>query len=139
MFPLPFILTGMTLSDFPKVLHKFLPRIEPMGKTLVIIALLILVWLNAQGIPFRFSPNRQKEYRYFFKLAGKDPVIIETFKNDPKRQTVADQLLIVCEDPECKPLGHSLWEVAGFGRAEIAGEWQVSVVKVYKLVRYEGK
>lgn len=170
MFPLPFILTGMTLLDFPKVLHKFLPRIEPMGKTLVIIALLILVWLNAQGIPFRFSPNRQKDqvkqisefvlsktenkpfnfalitlgnsdhgYRYFFKLAGKDPVIIETFKNDPKRQTVADQLLIVCEDPECKPLGHSLWEVAGFGRAEIAGEWQVSVVKVYKLVRYEGK
>lgn len=162
MFPVPFILIGMTLTDFPKTLR--------MGKALAMITLVILIWLNLQGIPFRSPPNRQKDqvkqisefvlsktdakpfnfalitlgnsdhaYRYFFKLVGRDPLIIKNYQNDPERKTVTDQLLIVCEDSRCKPLGHPLWEVAGFGRAEIVGEWQVSVVKVYKLVHYKGK
>jgi len=58
---------------------------------------------------------------------------------DPQRKSVTDQLFVVCEDPNCQPLGASLWEVAGFGRAEIADEWPVSVLKVYKLVHYPGK
>lgn len=169
MFPLPFLLVGVAFSKVFRGQHE-LKRIEHTGKTLALAFFLVIVWLNFQGIPFRFTPNRQKDqvrqisefvlskadekpfnfalitlknsdhgYRYFFKLAGKDPVIIETFRNDPERKTVTNQLLIVCEDPDCKPLGHPLWEVAGFGRAEITGEWQVSVVKVYKLVHYKGK
>jgi len=39
----------------------------------------------------------------------------------------------------CEPLGNSLWEVAGFGRAEIDQKWDVSVVQIYKLVQYKGK
>ena len=52
---------------------------------------------------------------------------------------MTDQLIIICESAECKPLGHPLWEIAGFGRAEIAGEWQVSFVKIMKLVHYKGE
>ena len=135
---------------------------------LVIFALLTLI--NLQGIPFRFSANRQLAqveeiskfvvdktdnkpfnfalitggnsdhgYRYFFTLWDKSPIVIENPKQDPQRKSVTDQLLIVCEDIACKPLGNSLWEVAGFGRAEIIDEWDVSVIKVYKLIHYKGK
>jgi hypothetical protein len=128
----------------------------------------VLVWINLQGIPFRFSANRQLAqveeiskfvinktddkpfnfalitggnsdhgYRYFFTLWDKSPVIIENPKEDTQRETITDQLLVVCEDIACKPLGNSLWEVAGFGRAEIVNEWDVSVVKVYKLKHYK--
>ena len=45
--------------------------------------------------------------------------------------------MIVCEEKIGQPLGHPLWEIAGFGRAEIANEWQVGVVQVFKLVHYK--
>jgi hypothetical protein len=57
---------------------------------------------------------------------------------DPKRGTVTDQLMVVCEDVTCSPLGYSLFEVAGFGRAEIAGVWDGPHVKVFRLVHYKG-
>lgn len=133
-----------------------------------IVAFIVLVFLNLSGVPFRYPANKQMAqmeeisrfvfqksegkpfnfalitggnsdhaYRYFFKLWKKDPITIQNTQIDPKRKTVTDQLLIVCET-QCAPLGHPLWEVAGFGRAEIAGAWDVSVVKVYKLVHYKG-
>jgi hypothetical protein len=92
--------------------------------------------------PFNFAlialGNSDHGYRYFFTLWGKSPITIENPRKDPERKTVAEQLLIVCETLSCQPLGNSLWEVAGFGRAEIIGEWNVSVVKVYKLKHYTG-
>ncbi|MBI2442488.1 MAG: glycosyltransferase family 39 protein [Candidatus Levybacteria bacterium] len=98
---------------------------------------------KAGGKPFNFAlltkGNSDHAYRYFFELAGRPPVTIENETIDPMRKTVTDQLLIICEDTSCKPLGNSLWEVAGFGRAEIVDEWRVSVVKVYKLSRYTGE
>ena len=93
------------------------------------------------GLPFNFAiltkGNSDHAYRYFFSIKKRDPVTIENAINDPQRKTVTDQLFIVCEDITCKPLGNPLFEVAGFGRAEIAGEWNTSVVKVYKLVPYK--
>ncbi len=127
-----------------------------------------LMFVNIQGYPFQFTPNRQKDqvkkishfvmskaedkpynfalltlgnsdhaYRYFMEIAKKPPVKLEPLEKDPERKSITDQLLIVCEDSNCQPLGNGLWEVAGFGRAEIAGEWNVSVVKIYKLVHYK--
>lgn len=141
-------------------------RIRWIGKVLAVCIFLLLVWINLQGIPFRSLPNRQlaqveeisrfvvdktdekpfnfalitggnsdHAYRYFFTIWNREPVIIENPEKDPKRETATDQLLVVCE-ASCHPLGHSLWEIAGFGRAEIENEWDVSVVKVYKLVQY---
>jgi hypothetical protein len=93
--------------------------------------------------PFNFAlitgGNSDYAYRYFFTIWGHPPVTIEDPQHDPKRTTVKDQLFVVCESLPCEPLGNSLWEIAGFGRAEIAGKWDVSVVQVYKLVHYKGK
>lgn len=93
--------------------------------------------------PFNFAlitgGNSDHAYRYFFTLWGKPPVAVQNPSQDPKRKTATDQLWVICETLPCAPLGHSLWEIAGFGRAEIAGEWNVSVVKVYKLIHYKGK
>jgi len=93
--------------------------------------------------PFNFAlitgGNSDHAYRYFFKVWGKDPIVIENEKIDSQRATVTDQLLIVCESADCRPLGNPLWEIAGFGRAEIVGEWDISVVKVFKLEHYAGE
>lgn len=160
MFPLPFLLVGAALSS---LWRTTLLRVVAIG------AFVFLVWMNGQGIPFRFTPNRQKDqvktiadfvltktngkpfnfalvtggnsdhaYRYFFTLAKRYPVTILNPQVDPKRESVTDQLFVVCEMVPCAPLGNPLWEVAGFGRAEVVGRWHVSVVEVYKLVHYKG-
>ncbi len=162
LFPIPFLLISYFLS--------FLWRRKSILQYIPILIFLLLVSLNLSGIPFQFTPNRQKDqvrqiaefvlsktnekpynfalitggnsdhgYRYFFKLENRDPVVIQNSQIDPERKTVTDQLLIVCEDSACQPLGNSLWEVAGFGRAEIIDRWDVSVVQVYKLTHYKGK
>jgi len=96
---------------------------------------------KTEGKPFNFAlltlGNSDHGYRYFFDLHDRNPVTIKNEAVDPERTSITDQLLIVCEDPNCQPLGHSLWEVAGFGRAEIEDVWEVSVVKVYKLRHYQ--
>ncbi|MEK7186015.1 MAG: glycosyltransferase family 39 protein, partial [Patescibacteria group bacterium] len=158
MFTLPFILTAFALN--------FIGSKNNALKIICILVYLSLVAVNLTGIPFRYSPNRQMNqmrtvaefvldkaegkpfnfalitggnsdhaYRYFFTLEGKPPVTIENTVVDPERSTVKDQLLVVCETA-CQPLGNSLWEVAGFGRAEIVDEWEVIVAKVYKLTQY---
>jgi 4-amino-4-deoxy-L-arabinose transferase-like glycosyltransferase len=90
--------------------------------------------------PFNFAllskGNSDHAYRYYLEVLGHKPVTIENTQIDPQRKSVTDQLLIVCEDVTCQPLGNSLWEVAGFGRAAIVKSWDVSVVKVYKLTHY---
>lgn len=96
---------------------------------------------KTNGEPFNFAlvtqGNSDHGYRYFFNINGRDPVTIENLQLDPERNSVTDQLLIVCEFTDCQPLGYSLWEVAGFGRAEIENSWDVSVVKVFKLRKFE--
>ena len=162
MFPLPFILSALTVT--------FLSKKIPRGTFFAGILTVIIFLVNIRGLPFRYEPNRQLDqvrrisefvyektegrpfnfalitggnsdhaYRYFFTVWGHSPVTIDEPNKDPERKTVTDQLLVVCESLPCKPLGDSLWEVAGFGRAEMAGEWDVSVVKVFKLEHYKDK
>lgn len=96
---------------------------------------------KTDGKPFNFAlltkGNSDHAYRYFFSINKRDPVTLENMLTDPERKTVTGQLLIICEDLNCRPLGHPQFEVAGYGQAEIVGEWNVSVVKVYKLVPYK--
>jgi len=97
---------------------------------------------KTDGKPYNFAlisgGNSDHAYRYFFEKWGNAPVTIENEAVDPERDTVTDQLIVICESSECKPLGNSLWEVAGFGRAEIIGHWQESFVTIYKLGHYQG-
>ena len=161
MFPLPFILIA-SLIVF--IYEKF----KIFGKVLAITIFIFLFVINIQGLPFRYEPNRQLNqmrtiasfvmtktdakpfnfalisggnsdyaYRYFFTTWNHAPI---TITHNPKDGSITDQLFVVCESPlPCQPLGNSLWEIASFGRAEIAGHWKVSVVEVYKLVHYKGK
>lgn len=159
MFPLPFILVAYALN--------YIGSKNRVLKIISILVFSSLVVVNLSGIPFRYLPNRQMNqmktvaefvldktedkpfnfalisggnsdhaYRYFFTLEGKPPVTIENKVVDPDRDTVTDQLLVVCES-SCEPRGNSLWEVAGFGRAEIEEEWEVIVAKVYKLGHFK--
>ena len=98
---------------------------------------------HAGGKPYNFAliskGNSDHAYRYYLDILGHPPVLLENTINDPQRKTATGQLLVVCEDVSCEPLGNSLFDVAGFGRAEIVGEWDVSVVKVYRLIPYVEK
>jgi hypothetical protein len=53
--------------------------------------------------------------------------------------SVTGQLFVICDFPDCHPLGYSLFEVAGFGRAEINDMWHLEEVDVYKLTHYKGE
>ena len=132
------IFTGLVVLNLTGVPFRYPPnqqlaQVEKISR---------FVFDKTNGKPFNFAlitgGNSDHGYRYFFKLWGKDPITIENEMNDPKRNTVTDQLLVVCEKIPCAPLGDPLWEVAGFGRGEIIGKWNVSVVEVYKLSHYKG-
>ena len=101
-----------------------------------------LIFDQAGGQPVNFAlitgHNSDHAYRYFLEIWGNPPITVENFANDPERKTVTDQLFVVCEILPCSPLGHPLWEIAGFGRAEIEQDWLVSVVRVYKLKHWQG-
>jgi len=161
MFPLPFLLVGVFLSSLYKtrigkilaisifvslvwINFKGIPfQFAPNRQLAQVEEISKFVIDKTDNRPFNFAlitgGNSDHAYRYFFTLWEKEPVVIENPQKDPKRKTVADQLLVVCETSTCAPLGNSLWEIAGFGRAEIINEWSVSVVKVYKLRHYKGK
>ncbi|MBI4097849.1 MAG: glycosyltransferase family 39 protein [Candidatus Levybacteria bacterium] len=161
LFPLPFLLVGLLFSETAVILKryggifvfglvailvlinlKFSPITAPGNNQVIQIkSISDFVLSKTNGAPFNFAlitgGNSDHAYRYFFKLAERDPVTILNSDIDPKRDSVTSQLMVVCETAPCKPLGNSLWEIAGFGRAEIAGQWDVSVLKVYKLIHYE--
>jgi 4-amino-4-deoxy-L-arabinose transferase-like glycosyltransferase len=97
---------------------------------------------DANGKPFNFALiagyNSDYVYRYFFEIWGNPPVTILNNVLDPDRKTVTDQLIVICEENPCQPIGHPLWEIAGFGQAEIANIKDVPFVKIYRLVHYKG-
>jgi 4-amino-4-deoxy-L-arabinose transferase-like glycosyltransferase len=160
MFPLPFILIGNLLSKLndsgiqvlkPISIAIFVGlflfnlsgapfRYEPNRQKEQVKKISEFVISKAENKPFNFAlitpGNSDHAYRYYFEVLGHPDVRMENPTFDPQRKTVTDQLLIVCENVECKPLGHPLFEISNFGRAEIVGEWQVSVVKVFKLIHY---
>jgi len=91
----------------------------------------------AEGKPYNFaliSPgNSDHAYRYFLQVSSNPPLTLE--------QEVTEQLIIICEQPKetCEPRGHPLWEIAGFGRKEIAEvqESQLGGISVLKTIHHE--
>lgn len=161
MFPLPFLIIGFFLKNLwqkriGKLFAIFIllimiwlnnltpPFKQPMNSQLQQAKTISKFVIDkTEGKPFNFAlitgGNSDHAYRYFFTVWKKEPTIIQNVLIDPKRATVTDQLIVVCEIvPNCHPLGNSLWEIAGFGRAEIMDSWDISVVKVYKLIHYKG-
>lgn len=166
MFTLPFLLVGNFLSFLTSLkkmkllgavvslsIFGFLVvynlsgnpfRYEPNRQLNQAKTIAEFVLSKTDGKPFNFAlitkSNSDYAYRYFFDAEGNKPVDLKNLRDDPERKSATGQLLVICENigEDCHPLGHPLWEVSGFGRAEITGEWNVSVVKVYRLVHYTG-
>lgn len=162
LYPLPFFLVGNLLYTFfsknfwtkPLAIVIFswlvyvnllgIPfRYEPNRQLQQVETIARFVDSKTEGKPFNFAlitgGNSDHAYRYFFTLWHHEPIAIQNTIVDPKRKSVTDQLLVVCESIPCYPLGHPLFEIAGFGRAEIVGHWNVLVVEVYKLIHYRGQ
>lgn len=154
LFPLPFILMGITgamMFQYKKVrrvvvliifaliaLNLYNQKIWGQGSNLInqtknVSQKIIEV---ADGKPFNFAliadGNSDHAYRYFLEVSEHRPKLLE--------EEVTQQLIVVCEDLDlpCKPLGHPLWEVAGFGRAEVIKEASVHPgIKVVGLRHHE--
>lgn len=93
--------------------------------------------------PFNFalvtSTNSDYAYRYFFDLGGNLPKEILNDVIDPKRESVTDKLIVLCEPlaPCVDPRGHPLWEIAAFGRAEIVHKEEHGVYTIYEMKHAE--
>ncbi len=89
------------------------------------------------GNPFNFAliskSNSDQAYRYFLEIKNHKPIQLE--------EKITDQLLVLCESSSCAPLGNPLWEIAGFGRGEIVGEWDLPKYgfKVFRLAHWSGE
>ncbi len=154
MFPAPFIALAATAS---LIWHNKFARTLPVVLTIAAIIYFVangffrsppnrlidqtshvadVVIEKAQGQPFNFAlitdSNSDHAYRYFLDVKGHKPVELET--------QVQDQLMVVCESRKCAPLGHPIWEIAGFGRGEIVGEWNLPniPIKVFRLTHWPG-
>lgn len=164
VFPLPFLLIGNLLSGVAQFKKK---KLWYAVSVILFIGLFLInlkdqpfqyggnrqkdqakqiaefVISKTDNKPYNFAliskGNSDHEYRYFLEILHHKPVTIENMLNDPQRKSVTGQLLIVCEDITCQPLGYPLFDVASFGRAEIVNSWNVSVVKVYKLKHFVEK
>ncbi|MBI4039701.1 glycosyltransferase family 39 protein [Candidatus Daviesbacteria bacterium] len=77
--------------------------------------------------------NYDAAYQYYLELAGHQPVAIDA---QDTKNSITDQLIVVCEDPICQPVGHPKFEIAGFGWSKIDKEWQVMGTKLFKLGHY---
>lgn len=158
-YPVPFLLVGIAMYLFLKK-----GRIRKSITVLVVLLMIIgtavksplaiepnnllrntreisqFIYDKTRGKPYNFAlialGNSDHAYRYFLEVWKNPPVIILNPVIDPLRKSVTDDLYVICEEKVCQPLGHSLWEIAGFGRAEIAGEWKVSTARVFHLVHF---
>jgi 4-amino-4-deoxy-L-arabinose transferase-like glycosyltransferase len=160
MFPAPFLLVSFFLDRLYKTSFKLIAvfifllilvlnlmgvpfQYLPNRQLMQVKNISYFVLDKTGGKPFNFAlitgGNSDYAYRYFFVLRGQEPIAIQNPQIDPARKSVTEELLIVCESLPCRPLGNSLWEIAGFGRAQIDGQWNVSVVQIYKLSHYRGK
>ena len=154
IFPAPFFLLGLTFQELWE--NKYF-RIIP-----IIYTATALIWFLNHSF-YKSSPNKLIEqtkdianqtiqksgnqsynfamisdhnsdhaYRYFLEASDNPPTQLETL--------VTDQLLILCESKTCSPLGNPLWEIAGFGRGEIAGEWKLEKYgfTIFRLIHWPG-
>ena len=161
LFPLPFLLIGNFIARVSMLKSKKLSY----GMFVSAIMSLTLVLYNIFGLPLSSPNSQKEQtkkiasfvlsktankpynfalitpgnsdhaYRYYFEVLGHNPTGIEIEAVDPQRKTVTDQLMVICEGKECNPLGHPLYEIAGFGPAKVAGKWTVVNVEVFRLIR----
>lgn len=144
--------------------HTKIVVFEVLARLIFISGIFGLIWINLSNSPLKYPPNRQLQrtedvarkimqeagrdklnlaviaernyedaYKYFLQLWGAKVIDIDPQKY---KETVADQLYVVCEMPKekCDPTHNSKAQVASFGWSKIENSWEVSGVVLYKLV-----
>lgn len=154
MFPAPFLLVGLL---FYLMSQKFLLKLLSFLVTIMLLGFFIthefyrfpsnrlinqtenvadFVIEKTDGQAYNFGlisdHNSDHAYRYFLEIKNRKPKELE--------EIITDQLLVVCESKKCAPLGNPSWEIAAFGRAEIAGEWELPNIgiHVFRLTHWSG-
>lgn len=154
MFPAPFLVLGLV---FYQLWQKNLLKSVVIIVFLLLLAVFLkngfyksppnklidqtaqiadLVLEKADNKPYNFAliseSNSDHAYRYFLEVRECPPTSLET--------EITNQLLVVCESKKCEPLGHPNWEIAGFGRAQIEGEWNLEKfgIKIFRLTHWPG-
>lgn len=98
-----------------------------LGKTQEITKLIIK---EAGNEPFNFAliskNNYDSAYQFYFYVYGHEPKVVPI--------EITDQLLVVCEDPVCEPVGNAKYEIAGFGWTLINKESEFKGVKIFRLI-----
>jgi hypothetical protein len=155
MFPAPFLLYGLVVY---LMWQKNVLRLLAVGLTALSVVFFLsnafyrnppnklidqtekvadVVIEKSEGKPFNFAlisdHNSDHAYKYFLEIKEKQSTELETI--------ITEQLLIVCESKVCSPLGHPIWEIAGFGRVEIVGEWELKDIgiRVFRLTHWPGE
>jgi len=137
-------LAGKILSLFLLIFFVFLaikesplrsPPNQQLKRTQTIAR---FVLAKAQDKPFNLAllaeRNYDEAYAFFMEVWGKPPLRIDPQKS---KETIAEQLFVICEQLPCQPVGHPKAEIAMFGWTKIAEKWQIEGVGVYKLIHYE--
>ena len=146
LYPVVFLLLGYILNIY--------------NKYLVTGVFVFLLGLNLLNNPLRYSPNVQWQRTqdmadFILKESGGRPFNLAllskgnydmsyryalVLRNAPYKtlhEENTGQLFTICEYDDCKPIGNPLWEIAGFGWAQIDDSWTLpSGLKLYKLGRY---
>jgi hypothetical protein len=156
LFPIPAILLGAVAG--------YLFEKNKLGKFLIGLAAVWLIYDQSGRLFLRFEPNKLLQQteavsRQVISLSGDEPYnfalitsgnsdhayryFLEKLNQPPIKlqDSITKQLIAVCEKPanECQPLGNPLWEIAGFGRAEVVGSKVVPPgITIYKLTHYFG-
>ncbi|MFH1864077.1 MAG: glycosyltransferase family 39 protein, partial [bacterium] len=147
-FPAPFLLLGVTVSLIYGVTNS------RVVKTLLVMGLGVLVYVNILNSPVRFPPNmqlqrskavaekiaiesggkrfnlavvaeRNYEDGYQYFLEKEGRPVVDIDAQVP--DTITDRLFVVCEMPKekCDPTHSPKAEVANFGWTKIENEWEV--------------
>lgn len=153
LFPLPFLLLAVVFDIFSK--KKYL-LMFPISLTIVLLSIMLvnspliktpnrmldqaktiasLVVKETDNKPYNFAlmaeHNSDHVYRYFLEIWDHAPT--------PLEEMVTDRLIVVCQLKECSPLGYPLWEIAGFGRAEVDSITEGPIgIKIIKLSHWKG-
>lgn len=153
LFPIPFFLTGWFLA---MIWHGKMP-----GKILTLLLLSFLIFLAIKESPLRYPPARQLQrtqtiarfvlekvqgkpfnlalvaernydeaYAFFMEKWDQPPTRIEPEK---AKETITNQLFVICEQASCQPPFNPKAEIAMFGWSKIDEKWEVEGVEVYKL------
>lgn len=154
MFPAPFLTTALVIF---LMWRRLITRLAALALVLTTLVFFVqngfykstpnhlidqtenianLVIEKSENRPYNFAlisnSNSDHAYRYFLEIKNNKPKQLE--------EIITNQLIVICESKECAPLGNPLWEIAGFGRAEVAQEWDLSQYgfKIFRLTHWPG-